>query len=76
MANYNIMLRVLWLKCYNPRIDWKRETVIIEYGYIINSRPLYQLNIIKDKNYKSKKNSRLKYCVTLNLTKQASKNGY
>ena len=36
MANYNIMLRTLWLKKYNPQINWKQEKLTLEYKYMLN----------------------------------------
>ena len=55
MANYNIVLGILWLKKYRPRIDWKQEIIRLGYNYIIGPIPLHQLNAVEDK----KKNKKL-----------------
>ena len=49
IVNYNIILGISWLKKYNPQINWKRETLTMEYECILDSKSYYQLNIVKDK---------------------------
>ena len=70
MANYNIVLRILWLRKYNPQINWKREILTIEYECVLNLKPYHQLNTVRDKRISWKSQSKKVTIFNLNLGHQ------
>ena len=68
IANYNIILRILWLKKCDPQINWKQKILIMEYEYIFNSEPHHQLNMIRDERRSRK--IQLKKVTIFNLNQE------